>query len=394
MSSYADKLKQFGAGLKSGLDNWYSAYQERQAAQKAKDPMQMTRPEWQDPGSSQDMKSVYDQIMNRKDFQFDLNGNALYQQLRNSYEKQGQLGTMNAIGNASAMTGGYGNSYAAAAGQQAYQQSLEALNDRIPDLYAMALQQYQMQGEQLAQKYAVAADDRAFQYGVYRDTVGDWENDRSFYYQKQRDDVADSQWAAEFGENRRQFDENLSYQKSRAAAQDAQWEKQFGYQQFLDERNYNYQVSRDERADMESDRAFEYGAQQDALDRTERAERNQIADEQWAEEHKLAVGAANLNLLKYLSGEDQRKIENANSKAYLDLAIAQQNSSEEQRKIDNAYREKTLGIDLQKDARDYNFMEGQQGFENNLALAQFNWGQKMDIEDLKKAYLAMGLNYG
>ena len=187
MSSYADTLKQFGAGLKSGLDNWYSAYQERQKAAAAKDPMQMERPKWEDPGSSQDMQNVYDQIMNRKDFQFDLNGNALYQQLRNSYEKQGQLGTMNAIGNASAMTGGYGNSYAAAAGQQAYQQSLEELNNKVPDLYAMALQQYQMQGEQLAQKYAVAADDRAFQYGVYRDTVGDWENDRGFYYQKQRD---------------------------------------------------------------------------------------------------------------------------------------------------------------------------------------------------------------
>ena len=245
LNNYKDKLKQFGAGIKEGLGQISTAFNNARAAEAANDPTKMERPTWQDPGKSQDMQSVYDQIMNRKDFQFDLNGNALYQQLRNTYDKQGQLGAMNAIGAASAMTGGYGNTYAAAAGQQAYQQSLENLNQQIPDLYAMALQQYQMQGDQLAQKYAVASDDRAFQYGVYRDQVSDWENDRDFRYQAGRDEVADKQWQQTFDENRRQYEDTMSFQQQRARAQDEQWQKQFDYTQFIDNRDFEYQKTRD-----------------------------------------------------------------------------------------------------------------------------------------------------
>lgn len=50
------------------------------------------------------------------------------------------------MGQAAALTGGYGNSYAQGVGQQAYQGYLQQLNDNVPQLQAQALQTYQVGG--------------------------------------------------------------------------------------------------------------------------------------------------------------------------------------------------------------------------------------------------------
>jgi hypothetical protein len=60
-------------------------------------------------------------------------------------------------GQAAALAGGYGNSYANQVGNQAYQQHLTALNDNIPQLWDRAYQVYQDQGDQLMQQYQLAA---------------------------------------------------------------------------------------------------------------------------------------------------------------------------------------------------------------------------------------------
>lgn len=91
--------------------------------------------------------SLYDQYKNRGDFTYDLNGDALYQQYKDKYIQQGKLAMADTMGQAAAMTGGYGNSYAQSVGQQAYQASLDNLNDIVPELYAMALDRYNQKGQ-------------------------------------------------------------------------------------------------------------------------------------------------------------------------------------------------------------------------------------------------------
>ena len=66
-----------------------------------------------------DLDSVYSNIKNYGDFSYDVNSDALYQQYANQYIQQGKMAMQDTIGQASAMTGGYGNSYAATAGNQA-----------------------------------------------------------------------------------------------------------------------------------------------------------------------------------------------------------------------------------------------------------------------------------
>lgn len=127
-------------------------------------------------------------ILNREKFSYDLNGDALYQQYKDRYVNQGRMAMMDTMGQAQAMTGGYGNSYAQGAGQQAYQSYLQGLNDKIPELYNLALSKYQMEGDQLKDQYSILGNQEAQDY---------------------------SRWAAD---------------------------RDFGYGQFVDDRNYQYQL--------------------------------------------------------------------------------------------------------------------------------------------------------
>jgi hypothetical protein len=111
------------------------------------------------------------------------------------------------IGQAAAMTGGYGNSYAQSVGQQTYQGYLQQLNDKVPELYQLALDQYNQEGENLLNQYGLLADRENTDYSRYRDTVADWNTEKGFAYNEYRDTVADSQWNTEFNETVRQYEQ-------------------------------------------------------------------------------------------------------------------------------------------------------------------------------------------
>lgn len=103
------------------------------------------------------LNTLYEQIVNRKPFQYDLNGDLLYQQMADQYAQMGAQASRNAMGQAAALTGGYGNSYAQQVGNQANQQYMTALNQNIPDLYQQALNAYLAEGDRMIQQYELAA---------------------------------------------------------------------------------------------------------------------------------------------------------------------------------------------------------------------------------------------
>lgn len=150
------------------------------------------------------------------------------------------------IGQASAMTGGYGNSYAATAGNQAYQASLQNLNDIVPELYQMAYDKYNQEGQDLYNQYSLLSDDRNTEYGMWGDErnalladreyfagradteyskdYGQWSdsynrdfnqywNETNFGYGKERDEVSDEQWQKSFEEGQRQYNTTLAEQQ-------------------------------------------------------------------------------------------------------------------------------------------------------------------------------------
>ena len=168
------------------------------------------------------MKDAMQKVLNRDKFLYDLNGDALYQQYKDRYIQQGKQAMMDTMGQASALTGGYGNSYAQQAGQQTYQGYLQGLNDKVPELYRLALDRYNQEGTDLLNKYGLLSDQYDKEYSRYREDVSDWRaqrdylatlynNERSFDYTGYRDRVADERWQKEFEEAMRQYNQNYAF---------------------------------------------------------------------------------------------------------------------------------------------------------------------------------------
>lgn len=172
---------------------------------------------------------IYNQIMNREDFTYDLNSDALYQQYKDQYTLQGLKGMMDTMGQAQEMTGGYGNTYAQTAGQQTYQAYLQQLNDRVPELYQLALDQYNQEGQDLYNQYALHADQYQKEYGEHRDAISDYytelqrltedarymSEDEYNKYLNELNLKYDNYWKqTEFDEAKRQYEEALALSSS------------------------------------------------------------------------------------------------------------------------------------------------------------------------------------
>lgn len=105
-------------------------------------------------GSGDTLQSVYDQIVNRKPFSYNIDEDMMYRQYVDQYTNLGRLAMNDTMGQAAMLTGGYGNSYGQAVGQQQYDAYLQQLNGIIPDLYDRAYQRYMDEGTALQNKYA------------------------------------------------------------------------------------------------------------------------------------------------------------------------------------------------------------------------------------------------
>ena len=187
----------------------------------------LVKPEGVDPSYWQSVQDAYNKIMNREDFSYDLNGDALYQQYKDRYIQQGKMAMQDTMGQAAALTGGYGSSYASTAGNQAYQGYLQGLNDVIPELQQMAYERYAQEGQDLLNKYSMAMDAYGTKYGEYADAMNQYNADRqdlygiysALYdrdYGQYRDSISDTRYAEEF-----------AYQQERDKVADEQWERQF-----------------------------------------------------------------------------------------------------------------------------------------------------------------------
>ena len=168
--------------------------------------------------------AAYQKILSRQPFKYDMNADAMYQQYKDAYTRQGNMAMRDTMGQAAAMTGGYGNSYAQTAGQQAYQGYMQGLNDKVPELADRAFSRYQSEGNDMYNQLAMSQGMDQTAYGKYRDQVGDWQanvgrlqgdyaSERGFDIDMYRNAVSDWQNQQSYDFNVSQFD----YQKQQDA---------------------------------------------------------------------------------------------------------------------------------------------------------------------------------
>lgn len=168
---------------KKNLNYYGQGYQQSKAVTKAQnylDSVLKAKPGAFKSAYDKQIKNLYEGIMNRPDFSYDVNKDPLYDVYKHNYMTQGQAAMQDTVGNAAALTGGYGNSWAATAGSQAYQEYLQRLNEMVPELENQAYTRYNQEGDTMRQNLQMAQGLRDTEYGQYRDKVGDWQADRSY----------------------------------------------------------------------------------------------------------------------------------------------------------------------------------------------------------------------
>lgn len=148
------------------------------------------------------IQDLINTINSRPGFNYNPGEDPAYKAYRDQYMRMGQRASEEAQAQAAALTGGYGNTYGASVGQQAYQGSMAELNSQIPALMQLAHQRYQ---SELSNDYnrldALRSMDQ-YEYGKYRDQVGDYYTDLDYMtgrydteynrdYGQYRDQVAD-----------------------------------------------------------------------------------------------------------------------------------------------------------------------------------------------------------
>jgi len=117
----------------------------------------------------QQLADLYNSITQRQPFAYDAAKDDLYQEYVQRYEQLGNKAMMDTMGQAAALTGGYGNSYAQNVGQQAYDEYMTGLNDKATEMYQLAYQRYLNEGDALTKQYGMLGDLADKDYGMYTD---------------------------------------------------------------------------------------------------------------------------------------------------------------------------------------------------------------------------------
>ena len=137
------------------------------------------------------IKALMEQIQNRDDFSYDVSQDTLFQQSLASAMASGKTAMQDTIGQASALTGGYGSTYATSAGNQAYNAYIQDAYANLPEYYQMALEAYQMEGQEMYDQLAMLNSADATEYqrnydawsanfanaqNIYNQAYGEWQD--------------------------------------------------------------------------------------------------------------------------------------------------------------------------------------------------------------------------
>ena len=291
------------------------------------------KPVFNDNGLGAGMENVMNQWLNRGPFKYDMNADVLYQQYKDQYMNAGKIAMNDSIAQAAALTGGYGNSYAATVGNQAYQGYLNKLNDKIPELYQLAENRYNQEGQNLKDSYSLMSDRYNTLYTQYRNDVADYDkelarayddwyttdqNERADFY-KNREYASDeyqnlysNEWNQYLQgiDDARYADEwanTLEQQERKKELEEREWERLLG----LDEETRVQQKWENDRKDRLDAEDSKYKEQEYADKKAQQEWENALKEKYLAmdqEEHDAAMKADAIDYtIKQLQADEYKK---------------------------------------------------------------------------------------
>lgn len=183
-------------------------------------------------------------ILNRDKFSYDYTKDPLYTQYANAYTRNGIQAMKDTYAQQAARTGGLASSYAGAAAQQQYDQYMQALNDKIPELYQLAYSMYQDEGNTMRNNLQMVQGLENTDYGRYMDQLGQYNTDRNLSF---------NQWQEQM--NQYNTDRNFAH----SVYQDQ-------LDQYNADRNMAYKLYQDQMDQYNSDKAYAYENWKNSVD--------------------------------------------------------------------------------------------------------------------------------
>jgi hypothetical protein len=162
-------------------------------------------------------------ILNRGDFEYDVDTDPLYAQYKDKFTKEGRRAMQESMGGATGLTGGFGSTAGQAAGQQAYGNYMTGLTDKIPELEQAAYAKWQNDLANQYNQYGMLSGEEQTGYGRYRDTLGDWTDERQFRYGAWQDasNTGYNRWRDQYSmwqQDRDYWDQRAQREAAEAAA--------------------------------------------------------------------------------------------------------------------------------------------------------------------------------
>ena len=157
------------------LERGYQPSEDVAAARAYRDSVAAMQPEDYTSGFEARLQELYDQIVGREAFSYDPEEDEMYKRYARLYAAQGAAAMEDTMGQAAALTGGYGSSYAQAVGQQAYDRYLGELASLVPELRQAALAEYTQEGKALTDRYGLLRQQESTAYDRWQDTVAQWQ---------------------------------------------------------------------------------------------------------------------------------------------------------------------------------------------------------------------------
>ena len=140
---------------------------------------------------SDQIDAMIAKIQNRDAFEYDVDSDMLFQQYLASSMASGKTAMQDTMGQAAALTGGYGSTYSTSVGNQAYNAYLQDAYNNLPEYYQMAMEAYQMEGEEMYNQLAMLSDADSREYerlfnaysvnnenaqDIYNKAYGEWQD--------------------------------------------------------------------------------------------------------------------------------------------------------------------------------------------------------------------------
>lgn len=127
------------------------------------------------------------QLQNRPAFEYDVNTDPLYLQLRDIWKQDGFMAMEDAMGQGAQLTGGYGNSHAQMLGQQVYNDHMRGVTEMVPQLREQARADYDAENAELLQRLGLLMDQEEQDYARWMDELNRQRYEEELAYSREQD---------------------------------------------------------------------------------------------------------------------------------------------------------------------------------------------------------------